>query len=388
MAEDRTGALPCPRIVPGQKRLTAGQRAYAQQFDQACIAAVRSTVEMDEAEGEAYLRQAYLVAGFPPPRIRWFDSPMAFLLAHGPPNVAGKMGIPVEDREAIGIEMPVEDMVNTGTILNWLHEVSGHLDAEDREIIGNLGGEVYGELWATKLDSAVRESLLENVLFDTVSAYLEGDSSEREWVWDSIGRSITSYYYASDLARVRFCHEVVEPNDFIHFARFNELVSGYHLGQEEAWVVHKPTRLFHDEYGRWHCADGRCLHYRDGWGFYAWHGALVPEKLILHPEQLTKEEWLAEPNLEVRRVMQERLGSLRFVELVGGTCIDQGARGELIAVGLFDDTEGVAHYIHVRDASTQRQYYLRVPPSIRRADEAVAWTFGLSEQEYEPRQET
>jgi hypothetical protein len=118
------------------------------------------------------------------------------------------------------------------------------------------------------------------------------------------------------------------------------------------------------------------------------HGVRVPEKLVLHPEHFTKKDWLGERNLEVRRAMQERLGNDRFVELVGGICIDQGTRGELIAVDLGNDPEEVAHYIHVKDASTQRQYYLRVPPSIRRVDEAVAWTFGLDEQDYQPAQET
>ncbi|GHO96910.1 hypothetical protein KSF_069580 [Reticulibacter mediterranei] len=60
----------------------------------------------------------------------------------------------------------------------------------------------------------------------------------------------------------------------------------------------------------------------------------------------------------------------------------------MIEVDLGNDPEGVAHYVQVRDASTQRQYYLRVPPSIRRADEAIAWTFGLDEQDYQPGQET
>jgi hypothetical protein len=68
--------------------------------------------------------------------------------------------------------------------------------------------------------------------------------------------------------------------------------------------------------------------------------------------------------------------------------IDKGTRGELIEVDLGNDPERVAHYVHVQDTTTQRQYYLRVPPSIRRADEAIIWTFGLSEQEYKPVQET
>ena len=62
-------------------------------------------------------------------------------------------------------------------------------------------------------------------------------------------------------------------------------------------------------------------------------------------------------------------------------------RGELISIDLGDDPERVAHYVHVQDSSTERQYYLRVPPTITSADEAVAWTFGMDAQEYQPEQE-
>jgi hypothetical protein len=73
---------------------------------------------------------------------------------------------------------------------------------------------------------------------------------------------------------------------------------------------------------------------------------------------------------------------------MGGQCIDRDARGELIAVDLGDDPERVAHYVQVQDPSTARPQFLRVPPSITRVDEAVAWTFELGEQEYQPEQET
>jgi hypothetical protein len=48
--------------------------------------------------------------------------------------------------------------------------------------------------------------------------------------------------------------------------------------------------------------------YPDGWGFYAWHGVVVPEKVILAPETLTREDFLNEQNVAVRRVIQERIG--------------------------------------------------------------------------------
>jgi hypothetical protein len=42
----------------------------------------------------------------------------------------------------------------------------------------------------------------------------------------------------------------------------------------------------------------------------------------------------------------------------------------------------------VQDASTPHQYYLRVPPTIQTAAEAVAWSFGLAVEEYHPAQES
>ena len=53
-----------------------------------------------------------------------------------------------------------------------------------------------------------------------------------------------------------------------------------------------------------------------------------------------------------------------------------------------DDPERVARYVQVQDASTERQYFLRVPPSIQTAAEAVAWTFQVAVKDYQPAQET
>jgi hypothetical protein len=175
---------------------------------------------------------------------------------------------------------------------------------------------------------------------------------------------------------------VFEENDRIHLALFNEMVCGYRLGSKQAWLVRKPIRLECDAQGRLHSADGMGIQFRDGWGMYAWHGIRCSEKLILHPEQLSKEEWMNEGNQEIRRIMQERPGNERFVEMVGGRCIDQGQRADLIEVDLRNDPERVARFVRVKDTSTERVYYLRVPPTLDKADEALAWTFGLEAKDY------
>ena len=129
------------------------------------------------------------------------------------------------------------------------------------------------------------------------------------------------------------------------------------------------------------------IRYRDGWGLYAWHGVRVPERVILAPESLTKEDWSAEHNAEVRRVMQERLGAERFIALLGATELHRDECGTLLEVALPEDPERVARYVRVQDTSTERIYHLRVPPTTQRARQGIAWTFAIPEAEYCPLRE-
>ena len=359
--EEPLGSMPPgPRIVRGQQRLTPQQEEYAGQFAQERIAGMLVPISINEQEAEVHLREAYRVAGFGPPvTIRWFDSPIPFVLACAQDKSMWETKVDVR-KSMRPLLMRLWESVEKGVR-------EGVQEAVAREI-RDAGESVWGRVMMAVIDN------VEASVWESVASIVWGST------W--------SYRVAHEFAMIRFFHEVFEETPLIHQALLNEMVSGYLSGSEQAWLVCKPIRLEFDEQGRLHSASGKCLQFRDGWGGYAWHGVLVPEKLIMHPEEVTREDWLQEHDLEVRRVIQERLGNDRFVELVGGRCIDTGTRGNLIEVDLGSDSEGVAHYVQVRDASTQRQYYLRVPPSIRRADEAVAWTFGLDEQDYQPRQET
>lgn len=196
-----------------------------------------------------------------------------------------------------------------------------------------------------------------------------------------------AYCEAPLLANYRFFDTYLTSNDLHALACFNERVSGYWLGTKRAFLVRRPRTLTLDAAGRLHSETGTCLEYPDGWGLYAWHGVQVSERFILAPDRLAREDFLNEPNLEMRRVMQERMGG-RFVSELGGTLMDEGPAGRLYEVLLPHDPERVARYVQVQDASTERQYVLRVPPTVQTAAEAGAWIFHRSVEEYRPGQET
>jgi hypothetical protein len=122
-----------------------------------------------------------------------------------------------------------------------------------------------------------------------------------------------------------------------------------------------------------------------------WHGVRVPERVILRPAELTPQEILGERNAEIRRVMIERFGHDRFVLESGARAIHQDDTGALYRIDLPDDEPLVL--VHVKNATPEpdssfRTFFLRVPPDMQRARQAVAWTFWKGEREYAPTAES
>lgn len=337
-----------PPIEPGQEHLTPEQETSACQFAQERIAAQLSTAPVDEAETEELLKQALWVVGTKsPPQIRWFDSPLSFMMAQTKEN-----GSPIRIHSGWDEDSYTER-------IRGLPHVHDRLTSEVWGCVASTVEEAMPRPWRALQDRMRRQK-------------------RAELARDMISYSVAAYDEAHWLAYYWFLHEHLATNGVIFLARFNELVSGYGstVGGEEIWLTRKPTRIERDERGRLHSSTGMCMQYRDGWGFFAWHGVSVPEELILSPEYLIKADWVQEKNLDVRRAFQERLGSERFVELVEGVSIDHGSHGTLIEITLEQEPERVVHYVQVKEPATPHPVFLRVPPSIMRVDEAVAWITG------------
>src|SRR5262249_2564067 len=58
-------------------------------------------------------------------------------------------------------------------------------------------------------------------------------------------------------------------------------------------------------------------------GSLSWNAVTVPPRVVFEPESFTARELLEYPNLEVRRVVMERLGADRLVDLLQPTTIDE-----------------------------------------------------------------
>src|SRR5262249_44873361 len=168
-------------------------------------------------------------------------------------------------------------------------------------------------------------------------------------VWGSLDSSlwhtISAYDAAHSLIELRYFDLYLSSNEAHALAQLNELVCGYWLGAAVALLVRKPRLLSLDEAGRLHSATGQSVEYADGWGFFAWHGVQVPERVILAPRTLSRADFLTENIVEVRGVIQERMGAERFVWELEARFIDGSAQGVLHEVDLPGDPDRVARYV-------------------------------------------
>jgi hypothetical protein len=156
-------------------------------------------------------------------------------------------------------------------------------------------------------------------------------------------------------------------------------------------VSDRPSNISFDDRLRLHNDRGPAVLFRDGYGLWAVHGVRVPREVIESPEKLKAEAIAGEGNAEVRRVMIERFGPDRYVRESGARPIGKDDWGTLWRADLRDDEPLVM--VEVLNSTAEpdgsfRAFFLRVPPTMTSAREAVAWTFDLPEAAYGPAVQT
>ena len=102
---------------------------------------------------------------------------------------------------------------------------------------------------------------------------------------------------------------------------------------------------------------------------------------------------LAEPNQELRRHLIQLLGPDKFFRGLEAVVVHADIDGcgnprRLIRVPLRDAAKGYLQAVHVIDPTSGADYYLGVPPDVSTCQEAVANTFGLSAEDYQPERES
>ncbi len=157
-------------------------------------------------------------------------------------------------------------------------------------------------------------------------------------------------------------------------------------------MIERPSRLSVDSEGNLHNSIGSALKYRDDWETFAWHGTFVPDRFLAFAIKKDVTEIFYEPNVEIRRMMLEMYGLEAFIKDSGARIVQKDKCGELYRQEFGDNHEDIV-IVHVINSTPEpdgsyNHYFLRVPPETQTAREGIAWTFGMTADEYDPLKET
>lgn len=169
--------------------------------------------------------------------------------------------------------------------------------------------------------------------------------------------------------------------NFQHYETAAEHSSWRWMHSKFCIISDRPEILKWDDRHRPHCADGPSHRWRDGWEVYHWHGVRVPRQVVMSAETITTTQVDAESNQEIKRVMIERMGAERYVRDGGAREAHRDETGILWKRAEEWAAVEVVNGSKEPDGS-RKTYFLQVPPEMRTATEAVAWTYGLTEMEY------
>ena len=406
-------------------RFGAGELATLGAVAEEWLAALLAVGPTDREAAEAGVGQAYQVAGLAPPeRVVWLGSPLAGAVAvalltgldaavAGPDPVWERVREELERQGQPAARAPGRPIGRPGQAQA---RAPGRPAGRSRPAPGRggrpvrprVGPRCWGQVRAQMLDQ-VGPGLWEQA-WNAAAGVLPGRLPERLWRLQLVdgGHPIDSrlgwpaserlwHEAMSGIPEVVWCAlvdglgrvlpDLAGPERLAGLGRVTRAAGWWWPLDRVAVLTDRPLALHRDEQGRLHRPDGPALAYSDGSALHARHGMLVEAELIDRLPRLRADDITAEPDLELRRVMTEWYGQGRYLRDAGGRLVGEDAYGRLWRL---DRPEGeplvmveVVNATPGPDGSAAT-YWLRVPPDIRSAHAAVAWTFGLNEGNYRP----
>lgn len=140
---------------------------------------------------------------------------------------------------------------------------------------------------------------------------------------------------------------------------------------------------------RLHCTDGPTIEWVDGHKVYFYMNMKIENPdLVEKKHEITYQQIMQESNVELRRAMIALMGEGKYIEESGAKLIHEDKFGKLYHINMGEGNPPLASVRVVNSTpepdGSYKIVYLGVPDTITTAHEAVAWTFNLTPEQYNP----
>ena len=204
-------------------------------------------------------------------------------------------------------------------------------------------------------------------------------SSAQDYLQNSFFGQQDSYWIAhygfSEKIGVKFSED--NSQQLAEWARLAKSVGWWTPSEKVCYLSDRPTNVKFDNDNRLHCENSLAIEYRDGWGVAMWHGTRIPRDWVLDKKSLTASVALTWRNIEQRRAACELLGWINVLDELNAEVIDRDVDPQIGNLLRADIPHiGVVLFLRV-ECGTGRNFCLPVPPNMKTAVEAQAWTYGF-----------
>lgn len=322
-----------------------------------------STEPADKPTAEWAMRWLYKTAGYLQPRIIWKTSIKD--IAEVPPR--GNI---------------VRLVNNTRDFLGWRDAATGIASDEQREF-DSMAGVLRNGIATPLAIAAVRDTEHERLYASAIRSS-NMNSGESNFISGQFNAGALGYldytaYKKDDLSTLAIY-------GLTNLAISASCAMAY---EDICYISERPLIIELDEENRLHAESTPAISYADGFNVWSYRGNLVGEKII--KGDFTADEIITQNNVEIRRSMMDIYGMEQFLIDSDAEEIQTDGYGTLYRRTLSFDEDlvmvKVVNSTPEKDGS-YKDYFLRVPPSMETAEQAVAWTFDMENQPYSPKQES
>lgn len=363
------------------RKLTPEQEEFMARSNREWQANARSTEPVDLAACEELIRSVYGAHKQEAPKIELVDSPLsaAFIrtlwpYAEGHRRRARKFGAesnhpPFFDMDLMLMPIPGKEI--------WRNIQQKIISAETPSPIP-ISWVGDGILYHLKRGNLVSPIALEIIRKHTG---IEVPTAMRFAVTNLMCRAAEDHLFY----RMRFHPHPVRTDILAHglklaswkgfspVVKLARLCAGWVESSQGILIFNRPQSISLDARDRLHNETGPALLYRDGFALHAWHGVRVPSFVIEDPNSITPEKIQREENSEVARIMLIRMGEEGFLSQF--EAVGKPFRGsQLYMTRLQGNTLARVRAINstAEPDGSFKVYWLRVPPDVSCAQEALA----------------
>jgi hypothetical protein len=208
--------------------------------------------------------------------------------------------------------------------------------------------------------------------------------SVRDSVWASVSASVYGQHDAGWLSFYDYfrTNGLTEQTEKLRGLTALAQSAGWALPHANiCWVSERHNILTRDARGLLHNVAGPAVAYPDGWSIYAIHGVRIPAEWVEQRATIDPSLVLTHRNVEQRRALAELLGWDRVLQQLNAKEVHRDEFGVLLEAELPD--AGKTRFVRVV-CGTGRTFALPVDSKTKTAREAVARTYRLSPEEYQP----